>query len=81
MYALYAALCGCIPIVVPDPNMTKEAWVPDERDRYGIAYGEEDIPWAISTRDKLLARVRVVREEQDALVRTFVRKCREAFER
>lgn len=81
MYALYAALCGCIPIIVPDPTMTKESWVPDERDRYGIAYGAEDIPWAISTRDKLLARVRVVREEQDALVRTFVRKCSEAFER
>jgi hypothetical protein len=79
MYASYAAACGCIPIVVPVLGMSKEQWVPDERDRYGIAYGNDDIPWALASRDMLLARMRHVQEEQDVLVRDFVRVCRERF--
>lgn len=54
MYSRYAAMCGCIPIVVPEPGMTKEQWRPLEENRYGIAYGWDDIPWAVETREKLL---------------------------
>lgn len=79
MSASYAAVCGSIPIVVPEPDLSKEAWVPDERDRYGIAYGVDDIPWALATRDNLLARIAQIREEQDVMLRNFVRTCHEAF--
>lgn len=79
MYASYAAVCGSIPIVVPEAELSKEAWVPDERDRYGIAYGMDDIPWALATRDSLLLRIAQVREEQDLMLRDFVHTCQEAF--
>jgi hypothetical protein len=68
MYSRYAAMCGCIPIVVPDPGMTKEQWRPEVENRYGIAYGWDDIPWAVHTREKLLNYL----EESDLLSRKSV---------
>lgn len=79
MYGLYAALCGCVPIVVPDPALTAEQWTPDERDRFGIAYGEGNIPWAVATRPRLLERLGAVQAEQDTMLRAFVAKCRARF--
>ena len=57
MYSRYAAMCGCIPIVIPEPGMVKEQWRPEVEFRYGIAYGWDDIPWAIETRGKLLEHI------------------------
>jgi hypothetical protein len=54
MYCRYAAMCGCIPIVVPQEALSKEEWRPETENRYGVAYGWEDVPWAIETRGKLL---------------------------
>ncbi len=54
MYCRYAAMCGCIPVVVPQEGLSKEDWRPEIANRYGIAYGWEDIPWAIESREKLL---------------------------
>jgi hypothetical protein len=79
MYGLYAARCGCIPIVVPDPALPREVWTPNPVDRYGIAYGEEDVSWAVETRPLLMDHLQAVREEQDAMVRAFAAKCHAAF--
>jgi hypothetical protein len=76
MYGLYAALCGCIPIIIPDPGLPKEAWTPSEQDRYGIAYGEGDVASAVATRPKLLERLHQVRAEEDAMTLRFVGRCR-----
>ncbi len=54
MYSRYAAMCGCIPIVVPEEGLTKEAWRPDIENRFGIAYGWDDVTWATETRDDLI---------------------------
>jgi hypothetical protein len=78
-YLWYAAICGCIPIVVPEPGLSKEAWKADEEDRYGIAYGEEDIGWAVATREKLLDKLRRRRVDEDRMVRAFVAKCTDWF--
>ena len=43
LYSQYAAICGCISIVDPIENLTKEQWQPVEELRYGVAYGNEDI--------------------------------------
>lgn len=77
MFGIYAALCGCIPVIIPDPALSKEEWTPCETDRYGLAYGLDDVPWAIATRPKLLERLQQVRHEQDQMVKRFVRRCRE----
>jgi hypothetical protein len=75
-YLWYAAICGCIPIVVPEPGMSRRDWKLHEEDRYGIAYGEADIPWAIETRGKLLDKLRSRRETEDMMVRAFIDKCK-----
>lgn len=80
MYSLYAAICGCIPIIVPKPGMTKFDWAKKPEDRFGIAYGEEEIPWAIETRAALLQRLRDKQNEEDAMLASFIAKCRAHFE-
>ena len=50
----YAALCGCISIVVPEHDVSKEKWKPNIEDRYGVAYGFDDTQWAEDSADKIL---------------------------
>ena len=54
MYSRYAAVCGCLSVVVPDPKISKKKWRPEEELRWGIAYGFDDIDWALSTQHKVL---------------------------
>jgi len=44
MFGLSAAMCGCTPVVIPDPGLTREQWTPEGGDRYGVAYGVDDVP-------------------------------------
>jgi len=55
-YSYIAAVCGCIPIVVPEPGKTRADYVGENDISYGVAYGddEEEIQYAISTREQLL---------------------------
>lgn len=57
MYTTYAALCGCIPVIIPLPGISKEDWQPVEDNRYGHAYGMDDIEYAVSTRDFLSVKI------------------------
>jgi hypothetical protein len=43
-------LCGCIPIVIPDDGVTKEEFIKKSPvNKYGVAYGFDDMEHAIST--------------------------------
>jgi hypothetical protein len=79
MYSAYAALCGCIPIIVPLPGVSKEQWIPEEELRFGLAYGEDDIPHALATRDQLIARMDRDQESNSESVRRFVTVVRDFF--
>ncbi len=57
-YSLFAVLCGCISIVVPDDNQTEEEWYPKVEDRWGIAYGYDNIPFAEQTAELQVNRIR-----------------------
>lgn len=72
MYSRYAAMCGCIPIVVPDEDVTKEQWRPVEENRLGIAYGWDDIQWAIDTRDDLIKVMHETSEQSKKSVISFI---------
>lgn len=80
LYSRYAAICGCIPVVIPPPGLSKEEWVPRVGDRYGLAYGMEEVPWAIATRDLLLERIARERAEEDMMLRAFISRCHTRFE-
>jgi hypothetical protein len=79
MYARYAAVCGCVPITIPDPAVPKETWAPTEEGRYGLAYGLEEVPWARETRGKLLEQLKREEEDEALTLRRFVKICRERF--
>ncbi len=53
-YSSFATLCGAESIVVPDEGISKEAWYADPADRYGVAYGFDDLDWAHQTAGRLL---------------------------
>lgn len=50
-YSIFATLCGCTSIVVPDSGVVIEQWYPKKSDRYGIAYGfdDEQLEWCKQT--------------------------------
>ena len=70
-YSFFAALCGANSIVIPDPGVSKSDCFPDERDSYGIAYGFEDLDWAVNTRSQLLPYIEKVNAEATAQVKNF----------
>ena len=53
MLSKYAAMCGCVSIVIPKDGISKEQWRPNINDRFGIAYGFDDIQWAKETMGKV----------------------------
>lgn len=78
-YLYYAARCGCVPMVVPQPGLDAETWRKGYELRFGVAYGEEELDWARATRSELMAEVVALQEREREMVRTFVRKLRATF--
>ncbi len=55
-YSYFAAIAGCESVVVPVDNMSKEQWRPNIEDRYGLAYGFDDLEFARATRELAINR-------------------------
>lgn len=79
MHCFYAAICGCIPIVIPVPGVGKEEWRQNIEDRYGVAYGEDDIHWAVRTRHLLIKRVYDEQKAENEMIQNFLRIVSERF--
>lgn len=56
-YSIFAILCGCESIVIPDDGISEKQWYPSEEDRYGIAYGFDRLDWASATKELQISRV------------------------
>ena len=73
-FSRFAALCGCISIVVPLDGIDEQVWQPDIEKRHGISYGFNNarIKQAIATVGDL--KRQVLREENDSeiVVKNFV---------
>lgn len=67
-YSQYAALCGCLSVIIPDEGFSVERWRPDPRDRYGVAYGIENIEEAKRTQPLLRSHL----EQKEAAQRVAV---------
>lgn len=79
MYSAYAAACGCDSVVVPPPGMTQEEWYEDETKCFGLAYGEDKLEWARSTRSRALEFMKGEELRATDSVRRFIDACRDHF--
>jgi hypothetical protein len=81
MYTIYAALIGCVPVIIPIPGVDIDHWEPIVANRYGRAYGFENIPWAIETLPQLRAQISDSEVEGRRSVERFVKCCWAHFAR
>jgi hypothetical protein len=65
-YSIFAVLCGCESVVVPDKGVSKDEWYPNEKDRYGIAYGLTVNEKIISLETAHLVKQHVLEEENSS---------------
>ena len=72
-HSVQAALCGCVSIVIPEEGTSKSEWS-DKLPlmRYGVAYGLDDIEWAINTKDQVLTNLIESEMEAQESVKSFV---------
>ena len=75
-----AAMCGCISVIIPDGTKTKEEWLNGSRlYKYGIAYGEDDIPRALSTLPLMFKEIEKIKLEMNEQVIKFTEHCQNYF--
>jgi hypothetical protein len=75
-----AAMCGCISVVIPDGTKTKEEWLDGSRlYKYGIAYGEDDIPRALATLPLMFKEIDQIKLEMNEQVIKFTEHCQNYF--
>jgi hypothetical protein len=80
LYSQFAALCGCLSVIVPGLYPSREEWVADhEIGRFGVAYGLDDIDHAQSTMHRVDEMLREKEDAGVAMVRNFIRLTQERF--
>ncbi len=80
MYSQFAAMCGCISIVIPASGKSREEWARGHRlSRYGIAYGLDDIDHAVTTKHLVHHYLRGLENEAAESVRRFVTRTYDYF--
>lgn len=82
MYSQFAAICGCLSIVVPEEYTSHKDWVQaHELARYGVAYGTEEteIAHALATRDQLIELLDQKEKAGAETVKRFVTLTKERF--
>lgn len=78
-YSSLAALCGCTSIVVPLEGLSEEEWHPNIEERYGIAYGFDNIPKAEATKHMVLNYLKKLEANSIENVKNFVIEASEYF--
>jgi len=80
-FSRFAALCGCISIVVPEEGIDEHVWEPDLEKRYGVSYGFEavKIEQALATVSEL--KRQLIKEENDSekAVKNFIKEVENFF--
>jgi hypothetical protein len=76
MYLYYAALCGCTPIVVPQPGLDARTWREGFELKQGVAYGEDELDFARATREGLIADMAAATSIETVSVMRFLETMR-----
>jgi hypothetical protein len=78
-YSIFAVLCGCQSIVIPDPGITEDQWYPNPSDRYWLSYGFENIDYAQKTKHLVYEHISKEQEKSYANVQNFISECYSFF--
>lgn len=80
-YSALASICGCISVIVPEKGKTREDYIPNGETGFGVAFGfsEEEIQFAISTRDKLIKYYKSLNTEGEKQAQYFIDECEKVF--
>jgi hypothetical protein len=80
MYSLYAALCGCLSVVVPGRFASHEDYTAQRPiARYGVSYGMDHLDHARSTSGLVADNLAALQAEGQETLQAFVRRTRDAF--
>jgi len=81
-YSVLSSICGCISIVVPETGKSRGDYRLNESEGYGVAFGfdQEEIDYAIKTRQQALNRYINCNSNSIEQVKHFIIKCEEYFE-
>lgn len=81
-FSRFAALCGCISIVVPKHGVDEDVWQPDSEERYGISYGfsSESIKKALDSVGKLKQKIIIEEKNSYNNVKNFIEEVEKFFE-
>jgi hypothetical protein len=73
-------MCGCVSVVIPDGTKTKEEWLNGSRlNKYGIAYGDDDIDRALETLPLMFKEIEQIKLEMVEQVIKFTEHCNKIF--
>ena len=79
-WVVLAALCGCIPVVVPDSNMGADEWYEKfPHKKCGVAYGMDKIQHAKDTKHLVRTNLKLFYDKQLDTVKNFVKICEATF--
>lgn len=81
-YAKIAALCGCIPIVIPEEGKNRYDYLKKDDDKgFGVAYGtsESEIKFALETRQELVNWFKQKEKLNEENLELFIKFCREHY--
>lgn len=71
-FSYFASLCGCDSVVIPDKDVSEIEWMPNAEDRYGLAYGLENISKARETANLLPERFKRFESSSESSVKNFL---------
>ena len=78
-----AAMAGCLSIVVPFENVSKEEWqntaYGKDDFKFGVAYGEGEIPYALKTLPLVVPNLREQERKQRLILQNFLQTLNEFF--
>jgi hypothetical protein len=68
-----SALCGCPTVIIPDGSISREDFFDNNFGDDGIAWGEEELPRAIATMDKVRLNYRVAELKAEKQLDEFIK--------
>ena len=80
LYSQYAALCGCVSVVIPENYESRDDWVESKPSfKYGVAYGLNDFEHAIATQNEVATYFKGLENQSQATVDSFVNTAQRYF--